>query len=68
MASIKREGCSLVDRNVPRKPRLVGVVKGHNINDITLPGSPAQCLPAGRQGRGASFVTIHKKVELVLIA
>jgi hypothetical protein len=29
------------DRNVPRKPRLVGGVKGHNINDITLPGSPA---------------------------
>jgi hypothetical protein len=28
------------DRNVPRKPRRVGGVKGHNINDITLPGSP----------------------------
>ena len=23
----------------------------------TLPGSPALCLPVGRQGRGASFVT-----------
>ncbi len=29
------------DRNVHRKPRLVGGVKGHNMNDNTLPGSPA---------------------------
>jgi hypothetical protein len=29
------------DRNAPRKPRLVGGVKGHNMNDNTLPGSPA---------------------------
>ena len=29
------------DRKVPCKPRLVGGVKGHNINDITLPGSAA---------------------------
>jgi D-alanine-D-alanine ligase len=29
------------DRNVPRKPRLLGGVKGHNMNDTTLPGSPA---------------------------
>ena len=28
------------DRKVPRKPRAVRGVKGHNINDITLPGSP----------------------------
>jgi MFS family permease len=35
---IKERG---IDRNVPRKPRLVGGVKGHNLNDITLPGSPA---------------------------
>jgi hypothetical protein len=26
---------------VPRKPRLVGGVKGHNLNDISYPGSPA---------------------------
>jgi hypothetical protein len=26
---------------VPRKPRLVGGVKGHNINEISFPGSPA---------------------------
>jgi len=25
---------------VPRKPRLVGGVKGHNMNDISFPGSP----------------------------
>jgi hypothetical protein len=29
------------DRNVPRKPRLVGVVKGHNMNEISSSGSPA---------------------------
>ena len=29
------------DRNVPRKPRLVGGVKGHNINETSFPGSPA---------------------------
>ena len=40
---------------MPRKPRLVGGVKGHNIKEITLPGSPALCLAAGRQGRGASI-------------
>jgi hypothetical protein len=26
---------------VPRKPRLVSGVKGHNINEISFPGSPA---------------------------
>ncbi len=37
----------LVDRNVPRKPRLVGGVKsirsdhgGRNMNEISSPGSP----------------------------
>jgi hypothetical protein len=29
------------DRQVPRKPRLVSGVKGHNINEISFPGSPA---------------------------
>jgi hypothetical protein len=29
------------DRNVPQKPRAVRGVKGHNINEITLPGSSA---------------------------
>jgi len=28
-------------RQVPCKPRLVGGVKGHNINEISFPGSPA---------------------------
>src|SRR4030042_3469855 len=41
-----------VGRNVPRKPRLVGGVKGHNMNVISFarislaasrPGSPALC-------------------------
>jgi hypothetical protein len=27
-------------RKVPRKPRAVHGVKGHNTNDIALPGSP----------------------------
>jgi len=31
---------NLIDRQVPRKPRLIGGVKGHNINDISSPGSP----------------------------
>jgi len=30
-----------VDRQVPRKPRPVGGVKGHNDNEISFPGSPA---------------------------
>jgi hypothetical protein len=30
-----------IGRNVPRKPRLVGGVKGHNINETSFPGSPA---------------------------
>jgi hypothetical protein len=30
-----------VGRNVPRKPRLVSGVKGHNMNEISFPGSPA---------------------------
>lgn len=29
----------LVDRPVPRKPRLLGGVKGHNQNDVSVPGS-----------------------------
>ena len=29
-----------VDRQAPRKPCLVGGVKGRNINDISFPGSP----------------------------
>jgi len=29
-----------VDRQVPRKPRFVGEVKGHNWNEISFPGSP----------------------------
>ena len=31
------------DRQVPRKSRLVGGVKGHNIKEISFPGSPALC-------------------------
>jgi hypothetical protein len=34
----RREGA--LDRQVPRKPRLVGGVKGHNQDDISFPGSP----------------------------
>jgi hypothetical protein len=29
-----------LDRQMPRKPRLIGGVKGHNINDTSSPGSP----------------------------
>jgi len=37
----EREELPLFDRNVPRKPRLVGGVKGHNMNETSFPGSPA---------------------------
>jgi hypothetical protein len=30
-----------IGRNVPRKPRLMRGAKEHNVNEITLPGSPA---------------------------
>jgi hypothetical protein len=30
----------LIDRQVPRKPCLVGGVKGHNKNETSFPGSP----------------------------
>ncbi len=29
----------LIDRQVPRKPRLFGGVKGHNKNETSFPGS-----------------------------
>jgi hypothetical protein len=30
-----------IGRNVPRKPHVVGGVKGHNVEENTLPGSAA---------------------------
>jgi hypothetical protein len=30
-----------IGRDVPRKPRFVGGVKGHNVEENTLPGSAA---------------------------
>ena len=55
-------GLQRADRNVLRKPRLVGGVKGHNMNDNTLPGSPFDMLRAVSSverpracGRGASL-------------
>jgi hypothetical protein len=30
----------ILGRNVSRKPSLVGGVKGHNMNEISFPGSP----------------------------
>jgi len=30
-----------IGRNVPRKPHFVGGVKGHNVEENTLPGSAA---------------------------
>jgi|GEM_PF-661733 len=47
------------DRQVPRKPRLVGGGKGHNINEISFPGSPA--LWAG------SFTELFSQVEYSLM-
>jgi hypothetical protein len=44
------------DRNVPRKPRLAGGVKGHNIKEITLPGSPAV---GGSFTQGRQCLTIY---------
>jgi hypothetical protein len=38
---VSRSSKQIFDRKVPRKPRLVGGVKGHNMNEISSPGSPA---------------------------
>jgi hypothetical protein len=35
-----------LDRKVPRKPRAQRGVKGHNINDIALPGSLGVPVPS----------------------
>ena len=35
---MRRKG--VLDRSVPRKPCPMGGVKGHNMNDKSLPGSP----------------------------
>ena len=44
-ATLSRKGENLlaIVRSVPRKPRPVGGVKGHNLNNKSLPGSPALC-------------------------
>jgi hypothetical protein len=34
------------DRQVPRKPRLVGGVEGHNKNEISFPGSSGVPVPS----------------------
>jgi len=44
----------IIDRNVPRKPRLVGGVKGHNLK-MRIP-----CREAPPCGRGASLEAILK--------
>ena len=49
------------DRQVPRKPRLVGGVKGHNINEISFPGSPALCLT--KQAIMLNWKTVLKNVQ-----
>ena len=36
----------LFGRNVSRQPRLVGGVKGHNMNETSFPGSPFDILRA----------------------
>jgi hypothetical protein len=41
-------------RKVPRKPRLVGGVKGHNINDYYITGKPRRACPV-RTGWPGSF-------------
>jgi len=45
-----------IERNVPRKPRLLDGVKGHGVKENTLPGSRALCLPA--VGRGGELQMI----------
>jgi len=42
---------SVIDRRVPRKPRPVGGIKGHTINEDSFPGSPRPV------GGGFEFVT-----------
>jgi hypothetical protein len=39
-----------LDRNVPRKPRLIGGFGGHNAKENTLPGSPALWTEASQSG------------------
>ncbi len=71
-------GISLFDRNVPRKPRLVGGVKGHNITKFPLREAPPrgrgaslrdrrtyQRLFCNRNGSGHSFVASSAKVITV---
>ena len=47
------------DRQVPRKARFVGGVKGHNINETSFPGSPA--LWAGSFIPSLSKLTFSKR-------
>ncbi len=37
---VQSEKTSIIDRNVPRKPRLVGGVKGYNVKQEYLSGKP----------------------------
>jgi hypothetical protein len=39
----KRRSFQILDRQVGRKPCIAGGAKGHNIKEISFPGSPAVC-------------------------
>ena len=61
----------LVDRSVPREPRLVGGGKGHNIKRNYLAGKGRPVPACGRQGWGASLIDradkllkLRKRVQL----
>jgi hypothetical protein len=47
-----------IDRQVPRKPRLVGGVKGHNINEISFPHFPLATTCPGTPALWAGSFTI----------
>jgi hypothetical protein len=57
----ERAGHKDFDRSVPRKPRPVGGVKGHNTNNKSLPGSPRAVPACGRQARVASQSVVGQK-------
>jgi hypothetical protein len=45
------------DRQVPRKPRPQGEVKGHNRNEISFPGSPGLW--------PESFKIVHEQIQTI---
>ena len=53
--------CVKLDRSVPRKPRLAGGVKGHNIEVITHCREAPRCLPAVGRCAGGSHSSMSPR-------